>query len=74
MSKVAFTPGKLGKVKRGKKETESPSLAQQREVKRGKRDDEDQVEGAESSPSLETQNTTKEKPGVCLNLSKRKVK
>ena len=39
----------LVRFKRGKKETESPSLAQQREVKRGKRDDHDQVEGAESS-------------------------
>ena len=37
------------RLKRGKKETENPSLAQQREVKRGKRDDHDQVEGAESS-------------------------
>ena len=39
----------LIRLKRGKKETESPSLAQQREVKRGKRDDHDQVERAESS-------------------------
>ena len=39
----------LVRLKRGKKETESPSLAQQREVKRGKRDDHDQVERAESS-------------------------
>ena len=39
----------LVRLKRGKKETESPSLAQQREVKRGKRDVYDQVEGAESS-------------------------
>jgi len=39
----------LARLKRGKKDTESPSLAQQREVKRGKRDDHDQVEGAESS-------------------------
>ena len=39
----------LVRLKRGKKETESPSLAQQLKVKRGKRDDHDQVEGAESS-------------------------
>ena len=39
----------LVRLKRGKKSTESPSLAQQREVKRGKRDDHDQVERAESS-------------------------
>ena len=37
----------LVRLKRGKKETESPSLAEQREAKRGKRDD--QVERAESS-------------------------
>ena len=39
----------LVRFKRGKKETERPSLAQQREVKRGKRDDHDQVQRAESS-------------------------
>ena len=39
----------LVRLKRGKKETESPSLAQQREGKRGKRDDHHPVEGAESS-------------------------
>jgi len=41
----------LVRLKRGEKETESPSLAQQRVVKRGilKRGDHDQVGGAESS-------------------------
>ena len=41
----------LVRLERGKKETASPSLAQQREVKRGKRDDHEQVKGAESSSS-----------------------